>query len=251
MPRNIFPQTDRVKEIIQTLMDPASKVKIRLKQSGLMEKVPMIILYCEDWPSFDEYRHQPRSVARCIALAETLKNTIEGFQTVKKSAKKRMESAERSIATKIDKISKITGMPFNDLPLDIQKKALFLKNDGELSDILKEYWAESEVVEDATYRRAHLLREECPDEEWKRKHPEEWNERFPNTNTEGSGEKQKPTKPKEKAFADFCRDMATLFREKSFRPDYRLIADISNLFELSKKPQTYDSIRKRFSRDHI
>ena len=220
MSTNIFPQTLQIVEKIMVLMDPENEVIDDLRRFKMFEKVPLIILYCEGWPNFEEYRYQPRTVAFCIAKAEVYKYILEDFQTAKKSANGELENARRRLKTKIERISKVTGIAFDDLPSDI-KISSFYNNKEALPDILK-YWTEHELIEDATDRRARLLKEREP-----------------------------ITKPVEKPLNDFCRDMADLFKAKGFRTSYKLIANIVNLFKLSNNRQSYDSIKKRFSRHSI
>ena len=232
----IFPTTLQVVDKIMALMDPENGVVERLKEYNMLEKVPLIILYCEGWPDFEQYRYQPRTVAHCVAMAEAHISILDDIQADKEWADDKIKQANRRLQTKIKQATKITGKNFRDLPYDIQNNILFgeiepyvdSKRKDEKPPAALAYWAADKMSEDAKYCRARLLREPTPDD----------------------GDK-KATKPKEKALADFCRDMAALFHEKRFHPNYRLIADISNLFELSKIPQTYDSIRKRFSRNHI
>lgn len=239
MPNDNFPRADRVVEIIQVLMEPSNRVIRRLRQSKLLEKVPLIVLYCEDWPDFSKkYRYQPRSVAFAIARAEAYKNTYLNILSEKKAAQTRKKDSIKAVETNIKKIERCVGNAFWNLPSDIRLSSLYkpeelymfhrrnlhdyagyraLENKLKAPSNIRKYCSATRDSEYATERLKRL-----------------------------SGS---TTKPFEKPMNDFCRDMEDLFRHRKLPPNYyALIADIANLFQISKKYQTYNSIAKRFSR---
>lgn len=206
--------SDRIKGIVQTLMEPKNKVIKRIRRSGLIEKVPLIILKCEEWSDFEKYRYQPRSVASVVACAENKKNISLRFQEEKTDARVSEKNAKKKIERQFNKIEAITKCNFSELPSKLRMRSFFKNNKN-----LKEYGL-------ARARKASAS---------------EKNRRWSSNNT----------KPAEKALRFFCSDMKKLLSIQNKKPDYKLIADIANLFSLSKKRQTENSVRKRFSRDKI
>lgn len=213
-----FYANDRIKEIVSILMDDRSKVIRRLKRYGLMEKIPIMTLHIERGSDFEKYRYQPRSVAHSIAFAENHKNMLEEFQKEKMNTKILKKNAGKKISRQIDKIESTLECEFKELPNELRMSSFFNKgNDG--NPYIKEYAIAHHKMSlaDGKYRS--------------------W-----------SGA---TTKPKEKALIRFCHHMKELFQKQGLRPDYKLIADICNLFQLGKKSQSEETIRKRFSRDKI
>lgn len=210
----------RLKQIVETLMAPQNKVVTRLKRAQLLEKTALIYLMCEDWPDYIEYRYQPRSVAASVAWAESQIAILSSFQNEKADAKKQKKEAHKRLKRQINGIESTTRKKFNELPEDIRESSFFKtgKNVKWNPDI-KELGAARHKFVMNKQKVRRLSR---------------------------SG-----TKPVEKNLTTFCRDMKGLFANQGKKPDYRLIAEIINLFRLSKKKQTYGTIRTRFSRDKI
>ena len=216
MSTTIFPQEERVVEIMQILMAD-NKTISWLKRFNLLEEAP------EDWPNAKGNPQQPQAVAHLVALAEGYKNIIEKIEGKKRVARVLSKNEYKKLTDLSTRINKREDTRFRFLSVRTQKRLFYTKN----MKSVKKFWMAERVFENANFRKKRLL---------------------------GS-----TTKPIEKHVNNFCRDMATLIKERKPTDEdlpklplgYSLIAHLINLFKLSKTPQTYDSIKNRISRYQI
>ena len=212
-----FYTSPRIKEISQTLIDDIRLYR-RIKRLGMIEKTSLLILKLEDWPDWRVYRYQPRNIASAVAFAEWHRDIPAGFQNDKTKAQKEKKNTKQKIFRQIKKIEVANNMDFDELPDEIRMRS-FIKRDGDGNYMLRDLLSAS-------------IAEMSADQKIKK-----WT--------------HAKTKPPEKALQWFCRDMKSRFVEKSQKLNYRLIADIANLFSLSKIEQSYNTIKERFSRDKL
>lgn len=234
-----FPDNKRIFEINKELIDQQGRTSRLIKNYGLFEKVPLIILQCEDWPDYKKYRYQPRSVAHIIARAEKYKDIISESQQELNTARERKKNADRKIKRQISKIEGVTGKKFEELPSEIRMSS-FYKSDKDINGNLniRGYAAESIKVRLCKNKIERITRMPA----YRRKR---------NLIEHGDEDSEVQTKPFDKSLNIFCRSMNDLFLSKGRRPNYELIAMLSNIFSLSKRPQNYNTIKERFSRDKI
>jgi len=156
------------------------------------------------------------SVAHLVALAEGYLTIFSKIQDEKTVAEKSQKNAKDRMNKEIEKIESSLRTKFTDLP-DNLKRSGFYRN-GKNPNII-DYMSASNEIAYAKSRLERLI--------------------------------DQKTKPSEKALDIFCRGMKEFYSEKKSRINYQLIADIANLFNLSKNPQNYLTIKERFSRKKL
>lgn len=160
----------------------------------------------------DKRRYQPREVATIVALAESdmkIRNkAIEDHEAARNYLKNQKSKLQRQIK----KIEKTNNQKFNDLPPDVRKSSFY--GNSKITGSYHEAFVEKVLAQD---KKERLIKSK--------------------------------TRPEEKHLNAFCINIKKIFLDRGHKsPDYKLIRDIVNLFSLSNSKQTYDSIRKRFSR---
>jgi len=221
MSKILCPTSERIKEITQALMDPKNGVIRRLKVFRLTEKVAYVWFWAEDWPNPVNQRSQPRTVAAIVAWAELNKkiynDALEDFQAKRRNFTvedlrlpreiNKIEDEELRFKRKIEKIE--TGQQLKNL-LEKNRSMSFEQK----RKFIKDYSTASVKMEFAKIKRDLIIKSK--------------------------------TRPRQKYFDGFCLDIKNIFFDRTEKsPNYKLIANIANLFNLTDVTQTSDTIRQR------
>ena len=206
----IKPTIERIKEITLILMNPENKVAKRLQKFQLYE---YIYIWLEDWDDPIRQRYQPRMVAFIIAMAESkmkiYTDALDDHKKTKEKTKEILKNESRRLKKGIETIEKVNRQKFKDLPPEVRMSSLFKNEELRIP-----------------YIRAFIDNVLA--------------------GTKGNRLTSSETRPKQKPFNAFCTSMKSLFyRRTGKNPDYQLIADLSNLFNLTSHKQTANTIRQR------
>lgn len=160
----------------------------------------------------DQRHYQPFDVASVVAIAECdMKRGVNSIED-HKTARDDFDNEKSRLQRKRKKIEKITNQNFDDLAPDVR---------------LSSFYGNKEVT--GPYLEALVKKDRAKDKK----------ERLIKSKT----------RPKEKHLDKFCENMKEIFLDRGHKSlNYKFIADIANLFNLSNSDQSYDSIRKRFHR---
>ena len=167
-----------------------------------------------------------RWVAHAIARAEYYVDLLNELQGEKKDAKNSRDNSKDRFLRQINNVEKTMNCNFSELPPELRISSFYKKDkfgeDIEGNQNIRDYASARMDLNNAKKKIKRVFK---------------------------SG-----SKPKEMSIENFCKDMKALYKQNNIplnQNRYQLIADLSNFFSLSKKPQTVQTIRKRFSRNSM